>query len=71
VFTARYVLSTQCIYVLCGSEHKQRLFHYTALRDFLINKTERVYCAVGSKFLNKIQAEFPRFDSKESMCDLW
>jgi hypothetical protein len=26
VFTARYVLPTQCGCVLCGSENKQRLF---------------------------------------------
>jgi uncharacterized cysteine cluster protein YcgN (CxxCxxCC family) len=26
-----YVLPTQCVYVLCGSQNKQRLFAYTAL----------------------------------------
>ena len=31
-----YVLSTQCIYVLCGSENKQRLFPYTALTDWFL-----------------------------------
>jgi hypothetical protein len=39
VFTARYVLPTQCIYVfLCGSENKQRLFHCTALTDWFYNQ---------------------------------
>ena len=28
-----YVLLTQCIYVLCGSQNKQRLFLHTALTD--------------------------------------
>ena len=28
-----HVLPTRCIYVLCGSENKQRLFPYTALTD--------------------------------------
>jgi hypothetical protein len=31
-----YVLPTQCIYVLCGSEIKQRLFPYTALTDWFV-----------------------------------
>jgi hypothetical protein len=31
VFTARYVLPTQCICVLCGSENKQRLFPSTTI----------------------------------------
>ena len=31
-----YVLSTQCIYVLCGSENKQRLFPYTTLTDWFL-----------------------------------
>jgi len=29
-----YVLPTQCICVLCGSQNKQRLFPYTALTGF-------------------------------------
>jgi len=40
--------------VLCGSENKQRLFHYTALTDwFFITETECVYCAVrtGSLYI--------------------
>jgi len=28
-----YVLPTQCISVLCGSQNKQRLFPYTTLTD--------------------------------------
>ena len=38
--------------VLCGSEKKQRLFHCTALTDWLvfITETECVYCAVCSTF---------------------
>jgi len=38
--------------VLCGSEKKQRLFHCTALTDWLvfITETECVYCAVRSTF---------------------
>jgi len=31
-----YVLPTQCICVLCGSENKQRLFPYTALTDWFL-----------------------------------
>jgi len=31
-----YVLPTQFICVLCGSENKQLLFHYTALTDWLL-----------------------------------
>jgi len=31
-----YVLPTQCIYVLCGSQNKQRLFPYTALIDWFL-----------------------------------
>jgi hypothetical protein len=37
VFTARYVLPTQCVCVLCGSENKQRLFHCTALMVVFYN----------------------------------
>jgi len=53
MFTARYVLhSTLTVYlcVLRGSENKQRLFHCTALTDWLvfITETECVYCAVRS-----------------------
>ena len=38
--------------VLCGSENKQRLFHCTALTDWLVfmTETECVYCAVRSTF---------------------
>ena len=38
--------------VLCGSENKQRLFHCTALTDWLvfITETECIYCAVRSTF---------------------
>jgi len=31
-----YVLPTQCIYVLCGSENKQQLFHCTALTGWFL-----------------------------------
>ena len=31
-----YVLPTQCICVLCGSENKQRLFPYTTLTDWFL-----------------------------------
>jgi len=31
-----YVLPTQCIYVLYGSENKQRLFLHTALTDWFL-----------------------------------
>ena len=43
---------TVCLCVLCGSENKQRLFHCTALTDWLvfITETECVYCAVRSTF---------------------
>jgi len=43
---------TMYLCVLCGSENKQRLFHCTALTDWLvfITETECVYCAVRSTF---------------------
>ena len=55
MFTARYVLrSAHSVYlcVLFGSENKQRLFHCTALTDWLvfITETECVYCAGRSEF---------------------
>jgi len=31
-----YVQPTQCIYVLCGSENKRRLYSYTALTDWFV-----------------------------------
>jgi len=31
-----YILPTECIYILCGSENKQRLFPYTALTDWFL-----------------------------------
>jgi len=44
--------------VLCGSENKQRLFHCTALTDWLvfITETECVYCAVqpGSLYISRL-----------------
>ena len=41
---------TVYLYVLCGSENKQRLFSYTALTDwFFITEAECVYCAVWAK----------------------
>jgi hypothetical protein len=50
-----YILrSVHTVYlcVLCGSENKQRLFHCTALTDWLVFVTEMecVYCAVRSTF---------------------
>jgi hypothetical protein len=33
-----YVLPEQCICVLCGSENKQRLFPYTALKFVTVTK---------------------------------
>ena len=41
--------------VLCGSENKQRLFHCTALTDWLvfITETQCVYCAVRVDSLYK------------------
>jgi len=43
---------TVCLCVLCGSENKQRLFHCTALTNWLVFITEMecVYCAVRSTF---------------------
>jgi len=50
---------------LCGSENKQRLFHCTALTDWLvfITETECVYCAerVGSLNLISINLVFVVF----------
>ena len=51
-----YVLPTQRIYVLCGSENKQRLFPYTALTDwFFITETECVYCGVRNEALTRLR----------------
>jgi hypothetical protein len=41
-----YILPTQCIYVLCGSENKQPLFSYTALTDWFVYPRERVFTAL-------------------------
>jgi hypothetical protein len=51
VFTARYVLPTIYLCVLCGSENKQRLFHCTALIDWLLQPRRSVYCAVRARLL--------------------
>ena len=56
-----YVLLTQCIYVLCGSENKQRLFPYTALNDWFVQLRRGVYCAVRTGSLYIIQV----------MCFVW
>jgi hypothetical protein len=45
VFTARYVLSTVYLCVLCGSENKQRLFHCTALTDWFLSPRRSVFTA--------------------------
>ena len=52
-----YILrSAHTVYlcVLCGSENKQRLFHCTALTDWLvfITETECVYCGVRTERIN-------------------
>ena len=51
-----YVLPTQCICVLYGSQNKQRLFPYTTLTYWLVFITEMefVYCAVRAGSLNII-----------------
>jgi len=56
-----YILrSAHIVYlcVLCGSENKQRLFHCTALTDWLVFITEMecVYCAVRTGCLYIISA---------------
>ena len=58
-----YILrSAHTVYlcVLCGSENKQRLFHGTALTDWLAFVTEKgcVYCAVRTGSLNEINIIF-------------
>jgi hypothetical protein len=45
VFTARYVLPTVYLCVLCGSENKQRLFHCTALTDWFLEPRRSVFTA--------------------------
>jgi DNA-directed RNA polymerase subunit RPC12/RpoP len=45
VFTARYVLPTLYLCVLCGSENKQRLFHCTALTDWFLLPRRSVFTA--------------------------
>ena len=41
--------------ILCASENKQRLFHYTALTDWFLQQRRSVYCAVRAESLNTIQ----------------
>jgi len=54
--TFTIIRSAHTVYlcVLCGSDYKQRLFHCTALTDWLvfITETECVYCAVRTESLN-------------------
>jgi len=38
--------------VLYGSENKQRLFPYTTLTDWFLQRTECVYCAVRTGSIN-------------------
>jgi hypothetical protein len=45
MFTARYVLPTLYLCVLCGSENKQRLFHCTALTDWFLQPRRSVFTA--------------------------
>jgi hypothetical protein len=45
VFTARYVLPTLYLCVLCASENKQRLFHCTALTDWFLQQRLSVFTA--------------------------
>ena len=56
MFTARYVVHTMYLCVLCGSENKQRLFQYTAI-NWMVFIADRkfVYCAVPTGSLNIIQ----------------
>jgi hypothetical protein len=59
-----YILrSAHTVYlcVLCGSQNKQRLFHCTALTDWLvfITETECVYCAVRTGSSNTIAGQHP------------
>jgi len=35
-----------CIFVLCESQNKQRLFPYTALTGWFVQSRQSVYCAV-------------------------
>jgi hypothetical protein len=48
------------IYVLRGSQNKQRLLHYTALIDWFYNRTTYAYCAVRAESLYVIQASSHR-----------
>jgi len=44
---------------LCGSQNKQRLFHYTALTDwYFVAERAFVYCAVGTESINVIEGNF-------------
>ena len=54
-----YFLPTESTYVFFfnGSQNKQRLPSSTALTDWVIHR-ERVYCAVQTEFLNRIQYNF-------------
>ena len=48
-----YMVFTLRLYVLYGSQNKQRLVPCTALTDrFSIKEVERVYCAVGTESRN-------------------
>ena len=41
--------------VLCGSENKQQLFHYTTLTDWFLYRRRSVYCAVRIESLYIVQ----------------
>jgi hypothetical protein len=47
-----YVLPTQCIYVLCGSENKQRLFLYAAITDWFLQRRRSVFTARYGRYVH-------------------
>ena len=65
MFTARYVPHStfypHSLFVLCGSENKQRLFHCTALTGWLVFTTEMQCLLRGPDCFRKYNSGlFPR-----------
>jgi hypothetical protein len=55
-----YVLPTQYICVLCGSQNKQRLFPYTALTDWFLLTRRSVFTARYELIFSYVQLAMAR-----------
>ena len=48
-----HIWTTLYLCILCGSQNKQRLFHYTTLTDRFLKPKRSVHCAVRTESLSK------------------